>query len=132
MALIIGIMALINAAGYAAVVWAFRASFRELTSATWWFAMAFAILAGAIIARGLYWDFVLPLLRHYSPGAASAWVDTVSGRMINIVFASMKMLSFMFALKCRHMLIPEEERKKWPWWWSWTHPSKIRLLPWRY
>jgi len=67
MALTIGIIAVINAIGYLAVIWAFRASFRELRSATWWFATGFMILAGAIILRGLYWDVLLPLLRLWHP-----------------------------------------------------------------
>jgi len=63
MAMTIGLIAVINALGYFAVIWAFRASFRELRSATWWFATGFMILAGAIILRGAYWDVFMPLLR---------------------------------------------------------------------
>lgn len=50
MALTVGIIAAINALGYFAVIWAFRASFRDLKSATWWFATGFMILAGAGVA----------------------------------------------------------------------------------
>lgn len=131
MALIIGLIAAVNALGYLAVIWAFRASFRELRTATWWFATGFMILAGAIILRGLYWDVGLPLLRFYWPAVADGWVEVVNGRMINIVFGLMKMASFFCALKCRQMLIPPEERANWPWYRAWMHPAKIRLLPWR-
>lgn len=130
MALTIGIIAVINAIGYLAVIWAFRASFRQLQTATWWFATGFMILAGAIIARGLWWDMGMPLLRLWAPEAAAWWTDAV-GRYINIVFSLMKMSAFFCALKCRQMLIPEDERDFWPIWKAWLHPTKIRLLPWR-
>ena len=128
-ALTIGLIAVINALGYFAVIWAFRASFRELRSATWWFATGFMILAGAIILR-LYWDVFMPLLRLWAPEAA-AWLADHVGRYANIVFGLMKMASFFCALKCRQMLIPDEERDHWPVWKAWLHPTKIRLLPWR-
>lgn len=131
MALTIGLIAVINALGYFAVIWAFRASFRELRSATWWFATGFMILAGAIILRGLYWDVGMPLLRMWVPGFAEQWTDATRGRLINIVFGLMKMASFFCALKCRQLLIPEDERRYWPIWKAWMHPTKIRLLPWR-
>ncbi|TJZ76868.1 hypothetical protein [Paracoccus hibiscisoli] len=131
MSLTIGLIAMINALGYFAVIWAFRASFRELRSATWWFATEFTILAGAIILRGLYWDVALPLMRLWVPDFAVQWSDATRGRMINIVFGLMKMASFFCALKCRQMLIPEAEREQWPNWRAWMHPTKIRLLPWR-
>ncbi|MCV2448444.1 hypothetical protein [Paracoccus sp. DMF] len=130
MALTIGALAIINTLGYLAVIWAFRASFRELNSATWWFAMGFAILAGAIIARGLYWDVSLPLMRLWVPEFAASWSEATRGRLINIVFSAMKMVAFFCALKCRQKMIPEEERSRWPWWRAWLHPTKIRLLPW--
>lgn len=131
MALTIGLIAVINALGYFAVIWAFRASFRELRSATWWFATGFMILAGAIILRGLYWDVAMPLLRMWVPGFAEQWTDATRGRLINIVFGLMKMASFFCVLKCRQLLIPEDERHHWPLWRAWLHPTKIRLLPWR-
>lgn len=130
MALTIGIIAVINTIGYLAVIWAFRASFRQLQTATWWFATGFMILAGAIILRGLYWDVGMPLLRLWAPEAAAWWTDAI-GRYINIVFSLMKMSAFFCALKCRQMLIPEEERRAWPVWKAWLHPTSIRLLPWR-
>ncbi|MDF3606577.1 hypothetical protein PE067_10735 [Paracoccus sp. DMF-8] len=130
MALTIALMALVNAAGYLAVIWAFRGSFREFSTATWWFAVGFAVLAGAIIFRGLYWDVGMPLMRMWLPGAA-AWQTENIGRYINIVFSLMKMAAFYCALKCRQMMIPEIERPYWPVWRAWLHPTRIRLLPWR-
>lgn len=129
MALTIGVLAVINALGYMAVIWAFRASFRELDSPTWWFASGFAILAGAIITRGLYWDVAIPLLR-LSAREAAAWWSSAVGRYINIVFGSLKMVAFFCALKCREKLIPYEEQPYWPWYRAWMHPSSIRILPW--
>ncbi|QBX34576.1 hypothetical protein E4191_07530 [Paracoccus liaowanqingii] len=131
MALTIGLIAVINALGYCAVIWAFRASFRELRTATWWFATGFMILAGAIILRGLYWDVALPLMRLWVPGFAAKWSDVTGGRLINIVFGLMKMAAFFCALKCRQMLIPEPERHRWPVYKAWMHPTRIRFLPWR-
>lgn len=131
MAQVIGALAIINTIGYLAVIWAFRASFRELKSATWWFALGFVILAGAIILRGLYWDVTLPLMRLWWPQFASDWSEVTRGRLINLVFSLMKMAAFYCALKCRQMLIPEDERHHWPLWKAWLHPTKIRLLPWR-
>lgn len=130
MAQIIGALAIINALGYLAVVWAFRASFRELQSATWWFAMGFAILSGAIIARGLWWDVAMPVWRMSSPASAAWWSEHV-GRYINVLFSLMKITAFYCALKCRQMLIPDEERQHWPVWRAWLHPTKIRMLPWK-
>ena len=128
MSLIIGAIAIINAIGYLAVTYAFRASFRELNSATWWFATGFAILAGTIVLRGLYWDVTLPLMRYWTPEFAEWWVEAVSGRMINIVFSIMKMSVIYCALRCRQMLIPESERHLWPWYAAWLHPHCIRIL----
>ena len=131
MALTNGLIAVINALGYFAVIWAVRASFRELRSATGWFAIGFMILAGAILLRGLYWDLALPLFRFFDPVDAEAWTTLVNGRMINIVFALMKFYAAYCAMKCRWMLIPEEERDEWPLWRAWQHPKRITLLPWR-
>lgn len=130
MALTVGFIAAINALGYFAVIWAFRASFRELRSATWWFATGFMILAGAIITRGLWWDVFMPLFRLNAPDAAAWWTLHV-GRYMNVVFGLMKMSAFFCALKCREMLIPEAERGHWRWYNAWLHPTAIRLLPWR-
>ena len=130
MAQVIGLIAIINTVGYLAVIWAFRASFRELQTATWWFATGFAVLAGAIILRGLYWDVSLPLMRLWTPVKA-AWLAEHVGRYVNIVFSLMKMAAFYCALKCRQKLIPEEERHLWPVWRAWMHPAKIRFLPWK-
>lgn len=130
MALISGFLAIIITLGYLAVIYAFRASFRELRSATWWFAMGFAILAGAIILRAMYWDIFMPLFRVWAPGSAAAWSELTGGRVVNIIFYLMKMIAFLCALKCRKELIPPEERHLWPWWRAWMHPNAIRLLPW--
>lgn len=62
---------------------------------------------------------------------AEQWTDATRGRLINIVFGLIKMASFFCALKCRQLLIPEDERHHWPLWRAWLHPAKIRLLPWR-
>ena len=130
MALISGFLAIIITLGYLAVIYAFRASFRELRSATWWFAMGFAILAGAIILRAIYWDIFMPLFRVFSPETAAVWSGLTGGRVVNIIFYLMKMAAFLCALKCRKELIPPEERHLWPWYKAWMHPNAIRLLPW--
>lgn len=126
----IGLIAALNAMGYLAVVWAFRASFRQLRTATWWFATGFMVLAGAIIMRGVYWDVFMPLLRLWMPEAA-AWLTDNIGRYINLAFSLMKTVAFYCALRCRQMLIPDEERGDWPIWKAWLHPTGIRLIPWR-
>ena len=130
MEVIIGAQAIINTLGYLAVIWAFRMSFRDATSPTWWFALGFANLAGAIILRGLYWDFTLPLMRYYHPDLAVWWVDLVDGRAINFFFNAQKTFSFFCALKCRQLLIEEKERNNWPWYQAWRHPVKDRRWPW--
>lgn len=132
MALIIGGVAIIIATMCATVVWAFRASFRVLNSPTWWFAMAFLLLAVSIILRALYWDVALPLGRLYAPETAAIWSDITKGRMVNLLFSVLKISAFFCALKSRQMMIPEEERHLWPWWRAWMHPNPIRLLPWNW
>lgn len=131
MALILGVIAIINGLGYFAVIWAFRASFNQLRTATWWFATGFMVLAGAIIARGFYWDVLIPLLNHYTPDSAARWAIVSGGRLVNIAFAMMKMAAFYCALKCRHMLISEDERHHYRWYSSWLHPARIGLSLWR-
>lgn len=130
MALTVGIIAAINALGYFAVIWAFRASFRDLNSPSWYFATGFMILAGAIISRGIYWDLGMPMLRLWAPDAA-AWQTEHVGRYANVVFGLMKMSAFYFALMCRYMLIPEGDRGHWRWYSAWLHPTKINLAIWR-
>lgn len=66
--------------------------------------MGFAILAGAIILRGLYWDVGMPLLRLWAPDQAM-WLTENVGRYVNTIFSLMKMAAFFCALKCRQMLI---------------------------
>ncbi|SEN86955.1 hypothetical protein SAMN04489859_10203 [Paracoccus alcaliphilus] len=127
MALIIGTIAIINAVGLVMIVWAFRTSLRVVGEATWWFVVGFALLSFILILRGLYWDVALPLARAYAPGAAAAWSELVSGRMFNVVFSGLMMLSIYCALKCRQALIPAHERADWPWWKAWMHPTKIRF-----
>lgn len=131
MTFILGAIAVLNALVYLAVVYAFRFSTKERGSATWWFVRGFAILAGAIVLRGLYWDSALPLFRFFDPVDAEAWTALVNGRMINIVFALMKFYAAYCAMKCRWMLIPDDERDEWPLWRAWQHPKRIGLLPWR-
>lgn len=130
MSMILGVQAIINTLGYLAVIWAFRTSFREVNSASWWFAIGFANLAGAIILRGLYWDVALPLCRFYFPEWSKTWVDLVDGRSINLVFNAQKTFSFYCALKCRQMMIEEYERHNWPWYKAWFHPTRIRFWLW--
>ena len=130
MATTVGIIALINAFGYLAVLWGFRVSFKEVRTATWWFATGFMILAGAIITRGLWWDVFMPLFRIYAPEAAAWWTEHV-GRYMNVIFGLAKMSAFYCALRCQQMLIPEEERHLWPLWKAWLHPTSIRFLGWR-
>ena len=125
----IGLLSILNALGYLAVIWAFRASFRQLRTATWWFATGFMILAGAIICRGVWWDVFIPLLRLWAPETARWWTQAV-GNEINLIFVSMKTVAFYCALRCRQLLIPEEERHDWPLWKAWMHPTAIRLIPW--
>lgn len=127
----LGIIAIVNALGYLAVIYGFRWSARGRHTATWWFVRGFSVLAGAIVLRGLYWDLTLPLMRFYAPITAEWWTEIVNGRMINIVFALMKFYAVYCAMKCRWMLIPEEERHEWPVWRAWQHPKRITLLPWR-
>lgn len=124
------ILALLNALGYGAAVWGFRASRKTVGAATWWFLMGFGIVSGAIILRGLYWDVLLPLLRIYFPESAEFWSDLTRGRLMNNVFSSMKFAGIFCVLKCRQMLIPENERPHWPWWKAWLHPNSMRLFWW--
>ena len=127
MSMILGVQAIINTLGYLAVIWAFRTSFREINSASWWFAIGFANLAGAIILRALYWDIALPLCRFYFPEWSAVWVNFVDGRSINILFNGQKTFSFYCALKCRQMMIEECERYNWPWYKAWLYPTRIRF-----
>src|SRR5690606_14313940 len=127
MALIIGTIAIINATGRLMIIWACRTSLRVVGEATWWFVVGFALLSFILIMRGLYWDVAMPIARAYAPASAEAWRDMVHGRMFNIVFSGLKMVSIYCALKCRQALIPEEERHLWPWWIAWMHPTKIRF-----
>lgn len=123
-------LAILNAVGYGAAVWGFRASRRSVGEATWWFLMGFGIVAGAIILRGLYWDVTLPLLRIYAPETATAWTDLTAGRAVNNLFGVMKLAGIFCVLKCRQMLIPEIERAQWPLWRAWMHPNSLNLFWW--
>lgn len=131
MTFILGAIAVLNTIGYLLGVYAFRGSLKRVGAATWWFLVGFSILSGAIILRGLYWDFGLPLLRFYAPVYAEWWTNLVEGRMINIVFSTAKFVTVYCVMKCRWMLIPEDERHEWPLWRAWMHPTQIKTLPWR-
>lgn len=131
MALIVGVVGAVTTALFIAVVWSFRVSFREMNRPTWWFALAFLLIAVSIIVRTVYWDITIPMLRAYNPEAAVDWVRATGGRFVNLVFALFQLAACYCALKCRQMLIPEDERHLWPWWKAWMHPNSIRLLYWR-
>lgn len=123
-------LAIVNAAFYGAAVWGFRASRHRVGEATWWFLMGFAIVAGAIILRGLYWDVLMPFARNHYPQVTSNWAELTEGRIINNVFSSMKLCGIYCVLKCRQLLIPEEERHRWPIWKAWMHPNTLSLFRW--
>lgn len=123
-------MAIITATGLAAVVWGFRASRRAVSEATWWFLLAFGLIALSLILRSLYWDVFWALLLAADAGAAEAWSDATGGSVINLFFGALKLGAVYCGLKCRQMLIPESERSHWPWWRAWMHPTRIRLLRW--
>lgn len=123
-------LAIVNALFYGAAVWGFRASRHKVGEATWWFVMGFCIVAGAIILRGMYWDVLMPLAREYIPLKTESWSDFTQGRIINNVFSSMKLCGIYCVLKCRQMLIPEEERHRWPVWKAWMHPNTLSLFRW--
>lgn len=130
-ALLTAVLATITAIGICAAVWAFRASRRAVGEATWWFLMAFGLLALSLVLRGLYWDVFWTLLKHTNPDAAAGWGEATGGTRINLLFGALNAISIFCILKCRQLLIPECERADWPWWKSWMHPTKFRLLPWR-
>lgn len=130
MALIIGFLAVVNAIGFFAVVWGFRASRKSVSEATWWFILGFGVLALVLILRGLYWDVALPIFRNTYPDAAAIWRDWTNGRLINITFGIGQTFTIYCILRCRQALIPDDERADWPWWKAWMHPTRFRILPW--
>lgn len=130
-ALLTAAMAIITAIGFCASVWAFRASRRTVGEATWWFLIAFGLLALSLVLRGLYWDAFWTLLNLMDPGAAASWSEVTGGTRINLLFSALNASSIFCILKCRLCLIPDDERSGYRWWNAWMHPTKFRLLPWR-
>lgn len=130
-ALLTAILAIVTAIGFCASVWAFRASRRTVGEATWWFLLAFGLLALSIVLRGLYWDVFWTLLKHTDSAAADGWSEMTGGTRVNLLFGTLNAASIFCILKCRQLLIPDGERAAWPWWKAWMHPTKFRLLPWR-
>lgn len=124
------VIAVVNMALYGAAIWGFRASLRTAGEATWWFILGFAIVAGAIILRGMYWDFGLPSLRILAPSAAEVWSNATQGRLINNLFGSMKLVGIMCVLRCRQLLVPDHERHLWPLHKAWMHPNELKLWRW--
>ena len=130
-ALLTAALAIITAAGFCASVWAFRASRRTVGEATWWFLVAFGLLALSLVMRGLYWDVFWTLLKHADSSAADRWAEATDGTRVNLLFGALNASSIFCILKCRLCLIPDDERAGYRWWNAWMHPTKFRLLPWR-
>ena len=130
-ALLNAALAIFTAGGFCAAVWAFRASRKAVGEATWWFLIAFGLLAFSLVLRGLYWDVLWSLLNHVSEARAAAWAKATGGTRVNLLFGALNAGSIFCILKCRLCLIPDNERTAYRWWNAWMHPTKFRLLPWR-
>ena len=130
-ALLTAALAIVTAIGLCASVWAFRASRRTVGEATWWFLVAFGLLALSLVMRGLYWDVFWTLLKYANSAAADKWSEATGGTRVNPLFGALNAGSIFCILKCRLCLIPDNERPSYRWWNAWMHPTKFRLLPWR-
>lgn len=130
-AMLTAALAIITAIGFCASVWAFRASRRTVGEATWWFLIAFGLLALSLVMRGLYWDVFWTLLKYADSASAERWSETMGGTRVNLLFSALNASSIFCILKCRLCLIPDDERTAYRWWNAWMHPTKFRLLPWR-
>lgn len=124
------LLAIFNAVAYGAAVFSFRTSLRQARGATWWFVVGFGFVASVVVLRGLYWDVALPLFRWLAPDLAMSWRDLTSGRVVNILFHVLNAVAILSVLRCRQMLIPEEERHLWPIWRAWLHPNTRDLFWW--
>ena len=128
MASLNAIVAVLTVAGMMAIAWGYRASLRHRGTATWYFAMGVAVLAGSMGLRRIYWDVVWTMARRHTPETAFWWSDITGATNINIVFNSLVLASIYCSLKARQLLLPEDEQARWPWWRAWAHPS---LLWWK-
>lgn len=111
-----------------ASVWSFRASIKVVGAATWWFLISYTLIAFSVVLRGLYWDVFRVSLRKLNPEAAETFAHLTGNTNLNILFWLMIMGGAYSMLKCRHSMLPHEDKKKWPWWLVWAHPDGLRIV----
>ena len=83
-----------------------------------WFALAKVLYAIAIGARILIWDVWWSILHHTDSTNAIARTD------INIITSGIVVAGVYCSLRARHLLIPPQDRPRWPWWKAWLHPRR--------
>ena len=88
-----------------------------------WFAAAKVLYAIAIGTRIVAWDAVIGPWMRTSPEAARAFLVSIGGANANLASSLIVLLGVYASLKARQLLIPEDERDRWPWFKAWQHPS---------
>lgn len=130
LALIISLIAAVSVLMTRASLAGFQSSSKSTGEPTWWFFKGFSAMALAANARGLYWDVFWTWLKEYDYQLALDWSDASGGTAVNVLFYIPMLYGSYCMLKCRQLMIPEDERHMWPWYLAWRHPENFRLFRW--
>lgn len=117
-------LALLAVAGLTASALGWRHSLRQWSGdePESWFALAKVLYAIAIGARILIWDVWWSILHHTDSTNAIALSQAFGWTDINIITSGIVLAGVYCSLRARHLLIPPQDRPRWPWWKAWLHP----------
>jgi len=85
-------------------------------------------MGGTMFARTFYWDFLQGVLPR------AGWVqvrDALGFQEISVLFNVGFIIALFYALQGARQLIPEGERRDWPWWKIWTYPQGPCIAVWK-
>lgn len=81
-------------------------------------AVSIFCIVSSYAGRALFWDAV-PVW------AGSDWprlYDAIGGAAINVIWNVAFTYGCWRALKALHLMVPANERARWPWWRAWLYP----------
>lgn len=122
-----GLVSTLTVIGLVAVAAAWRHSLRrDIARPEFYFSLSKMLFALGIGLRLMLWDGVFGLGKYIHPLVRDA-VTAAGGVSLNIIPSAIILCGVYCSLKSRQLLIPDDERKLYPWYVAWAHPDLLRF-----
>lgn len=125
MAAINALISTLTVIGMFCIAWGYRQALDERGTAARHFAASMVYLAVSTGLRRLYWDIFWFTTQADTGGFLA---DPRLGASLNTGFNLLLLAAIYHGLKARWLLLDDDERTRWPWWFAWAHPSGIYFL----